>query len=540
MKLPQPPQTFKGHIWCLFAFMGFSVAVWMAPVLLAGFPYVLSGNVLEAKEFIATGKIDSLRPMAVLLMGWMGAFLDWENVVGWSALSAAVTALALLPLWVAVRKLFSERVAWLTVVTFVFMPIHWIQAVHAGGYAFAFLFLFTGLFLFIHFYQESKLKALLLGALFYGFALASHHAFITFLPWLCIAYVWHHKKQWKGAALHAVLFTAVAYVGLMLPMAPNALGDMTPEERVAVFLPHASEHSTGIGHLYPDYYAYEFLREDFEKIILERNANAHFLTRQQDKYVHWIFGVGDLSAGDGLQNGVWLFAHTLPELLVQEYLGGAFLWIFMLLGGYFLYKKNRKLLWYMIGLWLSMEFILRFVLHYGRTHLMDIGSCFALLTALGVAVVCDAVCAKHKKLPTTLCASVVAVLIAVQLTSANRKVFAHHYSRTTAPESYAAAGPLNALPEGSVVAHPRKGHLFYFTDVESVVIHTETVDFLEERRRLSQPFLHYDVTHIIGYNEKHTQDILRRLPHIEVVEPKEGGVQVPITPFTRYILHLIR
>lgn len=529
------------QIGVLIAFSAFMAFFWMLPVLLAGFPFLLSGNVLDAKEFAQTGLVGGLSPMVTVIMRMLSSVVGWQNAVGWSFVSAIALALSLIPLWWSVQKLFDTRVAWLTTTVFSFMPIQWIQAVRAGGYPFAFLFLFLGFAFFLHFYGRRRTLALFLSALFFGFALASHHAFITFLPWIVVVYIWHHRSQWKVAGVHAAMFCAVAYIGLMLPLLPNSLQQgMTLSERVAVFLPATGDHTTGVGHLYPDYYAYEFLREEFDRRILERTADAHFLTRQQDKYVHWIFGVGELTAADGIQNGLWLFMHTLPELLVQEYLGGAFLWIFILAGGLLLYKKNRYLLWYLISLWLSMECILRFVLHYGRTHLMDIGWGFALLIGIGVASLCDSFASSQKTTRATTCCTIVAIIIALQLTQANRKLFAHHYSRTTVPESYNALEVLRTLPEGAVVAHPRKAHLFYFSDVSHTVLHTETLDYLSEHGNIRDPFEHYGVTHIIGYDEKRAQMITQVLPSIQVLSVSEEGISVPITPFTRYILHLIR
>ena len=375
----------------LAGFSAFMVCIWMLPVLLAGFPFVLSGTVLDAKEFTQTGLVGGMMPMATLIMGALSPYVGWENAVGWSGLSAIAMALSLFPLWWSVRSLFDVRTAWFTVVIFSFMPITWIHAVRGGGYAFAFLFLFVAFALFIKLYSTRRMLAICLAGVFYGFTLASHHAFITFLPWLVVAYMWLNRADWKRAVLQAVLFTGISYAALMAPMFPNAMrSGMTLPERIGVFLPAPSEHTTGVGHLYPDYYAYEFLYDEFEEIISQRNAEAHFLTQQQDKYVHWIFNVGDLNIFDGLQNGVWLFANTIPELLVQEYLGGAFLWIFILIGIAYLYRTNRRILILFVGLWFSMEMILRFVLHYGRTHLMDIGWGFALLAAVGAVVLCDA------------------------------------------------------------------------------------------------------------------------------------------------------
>jgi hypothetical protein len=529
------------HFGFLVAFSTFMVGVWMLPMLLAGFPFVLSGTVLDAKEFAQTGLVGGLKPMVAVIIRILSSVVGWNNAVGWPLVTSITMALSLFPLWWSVQRLFDSRIAWLTVVIFSFMPIQWLQALYAGGYPFALLFLFLGFAFFLYFYQQSTVKAILLFAIFFGFTLASSHAFITFLPWICCAYILHNRFQWKSAIVQAGMFCVVAYVGLMLPLVPNALQqDMNTKERFAVFLPAVGEHTTGVGHLYPDYYAYEFLREEFDQRILERTADAHFLTRQQDKYVHWIFGVGDMNFFDGLLNGGWLFLHTFPELLLQEYLGGAFLWIFIILGMMYCFQAKRSFLFHFISLWICMELILRFVLHYGRTHLMDIGWGFALFAGVGIATFCDAIAPSFKRISSIGWSVIIVVIVSIQLTQANRTLFAHKYARSNVPAIFAATESLNALPEDAVVAHFDKGPLFYFSDRKHVRIHIDTIDYLIEQGELGDPFIHYGVTHILGYDADRTAQILKTVPDIKILTVPEEGEGVAVTPVIRYLLHLIR
>jgi hypothetical protein len=530
------------HAICLLSFASLVVSLWMLPVLLAGFLYTIPTLVvLHAQALASTGIIDGVAsPLAVVTFRLLAPFIEWENSMGWSLVTCIVMAASMIVFWWNVRKLFDARIAWMTIAIYSFMPITWLNAVSANGYAFAQLFLFLGFAFFLHFANTRRLLAIILLAICFGLTFASAHAFITFLPWMCLALLWHNRKAWKKSIIEITAFLIVAYIGTMLPMLPNALhSGSTIIERIQVFLPSASEHGMTPGHLYPDNYAYTFLREELDARFVESNASAHFLTQQQNKYVYLNFGVGDLHFIDGIQNGFWLFLHTFPELLVQEYLGGAFLWIFILVGMVHLYGTRRSILFHFVSLWFLMEFLLRFVLHFGRTHLMDIGWGFALFTAVGAVVLCDSFSKNQKRISTAVCCTAFTFLIVMQLTQSNRKLFARLYSKSTVPQSLALKEGLSIIPKESVVAHPRKEHLFYYSDRNHVSIHPDTIDILKEKGRVRDPFDYYGITHIFGYDEDYTNIITSADPSLQIVSPPEA-VPVSVTPVTKYILHLIR
>ncbi|MDD5623508.1 MAG: hypothetical protein PHI23_02235 [Candidatus Peribacteraceae bacterium] len=531
-----------GQAFLLAGFALLMVGVWMVPVLLAGFPYELPTTVLRAKAFAETGVVDEAFTPAVTLILWaLHPLVAWQNMMGWAAVSAAAMAAALLLLWWSVKRLFDRPVAWLTVVIFSFMPLYWTEAVLNGGYPYALFFLFLGFALFLKFFARHRLVAVLLSGICFGFVLACQHAFITFLPWFVVAFLWMHRCAWKRASLEAALFCAIAYSAFVFPLLPNALqSSLSPAERMEVFLPSVAKHATGMGHLYPDEYTYTFLRDTYDQRVRQRDAAEPFLVRQQERYIRVIFDVGDLNILDNIENGVWLFLQTLPQLVLQEYLGGAFLWLFIVPGVLVLWMQRRSLLLLMAGLWLSMEVILRFLLHYGRTHLMDIGWAPAIFAGVGVVFLCQKLQNERRHLSVPLLSTFVALVMVMQLTQANRKLFAQEYARSPVPAVYAATEALALLSSDAVVAHPRGANLFYFSDRRSVVLATETLDLLVEQGKVRDPFAYYGVTHILGYDEEYDALIKKAVPQIQVVTLSESKVQVPLTPFVRYLLHLIR
>lgn len=518
------------------------MAVWMTPVMLAGFPYILPATVLHAKQFAATGILPYEQSAFItLFLRLFHPLIAWENVVGWTVVSAGTLAAALLPFWWMVRRLFGTATAWIAVVIFSFMPLYWTEAVLNVAYPMALFFLFLGFALFLGLVERHRITAVAVFGLCMGAVLHSSHAFLTFLPWLVIVYFWFRRRQWVRGGAELGISGVFLCIALALPLLPNALvAGLAPAERIAAVIPSPAEHTTGIWHLYPDEFTYTFLRDEFEQIMFLRDAEAPLLTRLQDRYTLMIFGKGDTSVVGRAANGLWLFLNTLPHLFLQEYVGGIFLWLFIVPGLVVLWRRRRSLLVFVTGLWLSTEFLLRFVLHYGRTHLMDWGWALPVIAAVGVVTLADLLHERWKRVPAIVFAIVMALVIAGQMVQVNRQLFARNYARSSVPASYAAAEALAAIPSGAIVAHPRGDELFYFSDRSHVVIATQTVEYLAEHGRLREPFVYHNVTHILGYDAETAALITRAVPGIRVVAPAAVKMPVTVTPLIRYLLHLIR
>ncbi len=517
------------------------LCVWMTPALLAGYPYWVSALIPRARELAETGILaNDIMRLVTLLMSFAGRLVGWENIMGWASVSAGAFALALIAWWWAVKQLFDNRIAWLSMVVMGFMPMYWAESLRLEGYTFALIFLFLGFALFIKFQKKQRLLALILSGACFGAAIASRSTFVTFLPWLVLSYLYLNKKQWKKALIQSGIYLGLAYVFFVLPLYPNALRpEMSPVERVQVFLPSLSEKTPGEGHLYPDQYIFDNYREEFDEYTKERIASEKsFLVRQEDQHYRMIFGVGDVSEIDEILNGIWLFVNILPPLVLTETVGGIFLWLLIIPGIFVLYKKKRKLLWMMLGLWLSMELIIRFILHFGRDHLIDVGWMLALFSAIGIATVSDSVKGKFKKVSVTGISAVILIIVSLQLVQANRKLFTRLYERSLVPQMFAATEVLKSVPDDAVIAHPRKLEYFFFSPQTPVTIHNPTIEFLSERGELNAPFEHYGITHIMGYSEEETAKIRKQVYVQNIEVPESKGVEA--TPLVRMLLHVIR
>ncbi len=530
------------HVLLLVVFAAAMVGVWMLPSLFAGYPYVISGMIPRVRDYVTSGviTIDSMR-LETVILGFLYPLVGFKNILGWTAVSAAAFAAALIPWWFFVRRLFDVRIAWVSTVIMSFMPMYWVEAVRLEGYPFAFFFLFLSFATFLRCYPRHPFIACILSGLCFGAVIASRDAFLILLPWMVPAYIWHHRSRWMRSMVHAGMYCACAYLAFVLPLLPNALQDgMTPLQRVAVFLPSLEHRTPGEGHLYPDQYAYEFLREEFDQRIVDRVESSSFLVRQQDENYRYIFGVGDISLTRILISGAWLTVNALPEFFLLDTVGGIFLWLFIIPGMVYCFRNRRWVFVEWVGLWLSSEFLLRFILHFSRSHLTDIGWALPLFAALGIAVIAETAAKNSKALSAVAVMACMTVVVAAQMLEANRKQFAFFYSRSSVPEIYAAAQALEEIPETAVVANPRRSELFSLSDRMPVTLHPDTIDMLQSQGRVGEALKYYGVTHIIGYDDAHAKIIKRVDPRIEIVTIPDSAFKVTVTPLMQYILHQIR
>lgn len=540
---PLPMRHSLSLPWHLLLLLGFCVVaffLWMLPVLLAGFPYIFPDFADQVQVLAETGFVPAGSSRFGIVLVWaLHTFIPFENVTCWVAVGAAFLAASLVPLWWAVRRLFDTRTAWVTVILFALMPLYWTEALQLRGYTFAFPFLFLGFACFVEFFPHKRLLALGLFAVCFGLTLASRDAFIALLPWFAVSYVWLHRKHWKRAVLEVALVCGIAYAAFVSPLIINAVhteGALT--QKISVFLPSLNRTMPDLGHLYPDDYTYEYEREAFEQHLRDQLQDESFIERQQGSKTLHLFGIVQYSGLQTLWNSFWLFLNNIPTLFAQDTVGGPFLWLFILPGMAALWSTRRTFFLLITGLWVSMEVVLRFGLHFGRDHLMDIGFLVPLLAAIGLLSLLGMLHQHWKRVSLTTLTVLTLVLVAVQLVQTNRKQFARLYAHSEVPEAYEATAVLNSIPADAVVAHPRKFHLFRFAEHPNVNINKETVDWLSDEGRLRKPFTLNKVRYILGYDADRVRKIQAAVPGIQVLTLPQTGV--PLTSWTRFVLNLVR
>ncbi len=510
----------------LLGFLILAVCLWMLPVLTMGYPLQFP-ELSAAKDFIDSGVLPSGDGrLSIIIIAALHQFISWNSYLSWTLLSCILFAASLFPWWFAVRKLFDTEIAWISTAVLACVPLYFFEAMHLNFYSFAFVFLFCAFASFVCVPKRNILTRIILFGLFLGLAAGAKEAFLILLPWILFS----HCRALKLA----VVFCIAVAVGYCAPLAPQLLlQEESITQVVAQLSPIGRTELSPMEH-YPDPYTYEFDREWHDaKIIKEREESSKFLNlRNQHRLL--TFGVIEGDVWRYLVSSTWLLVHNLIAYIHQETFGGAFLWLFIIVGGVQLYQRDKKLLLWFIGLVVSMELIIRYGLQFQRGHSMNIAWGFTVLAALGVSNI--AALFSRKRLMITLG---ITLVICVQLLQVNRSLLAREYMRSTGPRVLMEAQKLQELPEDAVIAVPRPDISGILGGKELVMFHPETLQRIVDQKKVREAMQYYGITHISRYSQD-LSDAMQVQHRISVVTVVEDN---PPTPKTSdgmgYILNLL-
>jgi len=544
------------------------VGVWMLPVLVAGYPDDIPTLLLQARNFGEAGVFsvtdhlgryltpELLRTggsisadggrLSAIVFGWIGTFIPYTNLIGWSLVTSVLLAVSLFPWWIAVRQFFDARVAWIATVIFSLMPIYWYEAIYVSNYQLAFLFLFCG-FASFALLRKRPLLALAVAGIFFGLTVSAKDTFLVFVPWFVFCAFWLAWGDIRKQILTIFVFGICSLVPYMLPY----IGDIQTlgypvNQNIARVWPGGKEIENEIYlHLYPDPYTYFFDREHFEKELLARVETLSTLQRLQYQKILLNFDVGKPSMFTAFLNGTWLFVGSIPSYFQQDTMGGFVLWLFILPGILFLWKKDRRFAITLLGLLFFTELGIRYVLHFNREHLMDTGWALALFAGIGVAAVADSLAGSWKKYSAVFLSIAITVLVAGQLLQINRTRFARIYAKVIVQDIVAGAEALHKLTPNVIVATPlppsRSTQVALLSDRSVVLFSEATIRRLLEQGILPKVFKQYGVTHVFGYPETLARAMRRVMPTVQiVVEPASQSTSPRVTPGVRWLLHLFR
>lgn len=513
--------------------------IWMLPALFMGFPMYVP-NLDEAKLYLDTGAIAyGDGHYSTMVFAFMTKWIAWDNLMGWTLFSSLSVAAALVIFWWSLRMLFDVYVAWFAIVIFGLMPIYFQEALTLSNYTLSYLFLFlTGVSL-VSFFKRQQRWLLVLAGVFFGICLGLKEAFVLFIPWMVVSYVWIFRKQWKTSLIEICIFLAFAGIAVSLPVLPDALGpNKTLSQRLATIF--SLEETKPIGEFYPDQYTYDAEREWYEESVLEQRSKADlsFWERMaQDKRLI-LFHIGEQSVIFSFVNGVWLLLNRIPSLFFVSTIGGVVTWLFIVPGAHVFLRSNRKLFWFLVGLVLTSELIIRFVFHYQRIHIMEYGWIFAVFAALGVVQIGQYL---QRYLPSRISGSCfVMAILAVHLLQMNRMELARLYTKSTVPDRLVVAEALKVLPEGSRIVVPTNYKSVPAMSGRDMMIFREaTIERLLANGKLREAFDHYGVTHVLRYPDALMRRIVKADPSTQLLEVAEGKGP-SVTPMMKYLLHLVR
>ncbi|KKW44116.1 MAG: hypothetical protein UY90_C0019G0002 [Candidatus Peregrinibacteria bacterium GW2011_GWA2_54_9] len=541
--------------------------VWLLPALLAGQGFDVM-PLLPVRNFADTGLFSltddlgrylnaALLPslgvtstmdgrLSTVLLAQFARFIPWSDLVGWTAVASAILAVSLIPWWFSVLKLSSPATAWCSTVLLSFLPLFWRQAVWTDFYAFAFFFLFLSIALYLWIRGHSEKLALVLAGLSFGACVASRDAFLIFLPWISLGYVLFRLPNWKKALGGIFLFLFCTGVVYILPYTGDIRSQGYPtNHNLALLWPGEQNIQEGFYlHLYPDPYTYLFNRAAYDESLVAAYADMSFLEKLQQQKIFINFDVGSPSFGMKVLNGFWLFAGSIPPFFQLQTLGGLAFWLFVLPGTAVLWKRNRNMLLFLLGLIFFSEFLMRFVMHYARDHTMDYGWMFAFFAAVGVVAVAKSLHEQLRLSSRTVAIILMTVMLSVHLIQVNRVLFGQRYRRSTVPEVMAMAEGVNTLGENAVVALAMGGvrveQLAQLTDAVLVPFHPTTVARLVQQGSLRDVFTRYGITHVLGYEGAQVAQMRQQDPLLREVPVPPPLPRVSSSNLQVFLLHLIR
>ncbi|MFA6039765.1 MAG: glycosyltransferase family 39 protein [Candidatus Peribacteraceae bacterium] len=519
------------------------VLFWMLPAILAGYPPFLPG-IEMARDFSETGMFSAniARLMTLFLSAMHAAGIGWRDSMGWTWLNASLMSASVVAFWLLVRRLFGAGTAWVATLIYALMPMYWLEAVKMDGYALGLLLTFLSALVFLTLSKRHFWVAVILSGLLLGFAVSARDALVTFVPWVCLTFLWIYRRSWKKGVLAAFLFGSLSVAGYLSPLlVPVLNADGGLRERTSLFLSSIGTRDAGLNHLYPDDYTYEFNRADYDAMLRQKAASGSFLDRRNNESYRLLFGVEPATSLARLKAGLWVFLNQFPSLIFPQTVGGAFLWLFIIPGIVVLWRRHRPLMLFYLGMILWMELVVRFALLYTRSHLMDVGWGLAIFAGAGVMAVAPVLQREWKRWSTGALVALLTAIIALQLVQANRKEFATYYVKSPVLETYAATAALDVLPLGAVVAHPNRWTLFTFKGYKNAaMIHADTIARLAPQGKIAEPFEYYKVSHLIGYTDEDIALIKKALPNLQVVKYEVNSSAVKVTPLLQYLLHLFR
>lgn len=560
---------FPAHILFLLITVATAAFLYLFPTLLAGYPHDIS-PLLLARNFGVEGlfsltdafgrflSTEDIRTVGVpsaadgrlsaVMFAQFSRWISWGNLTGWAGVSAALTAFALIPWWFAVRRIADARTAWIATVLFALLPLTWKQGLFLENYHVAVFFLFLALAVFVHFAPRRPLVALLLSGALFGLAASAKDVFLIFVPWLVCGYLLEHRVRWRRALLRVLLFAAVAGGMYLLPYARDIRTFGYPvNQNFARVWPGAQEMGNEIYlHLYPDPYTYFSDRTAFERRLLNGLAGLTPLERLQKEKILLNFGIGRQSPLRSFGNGFWLFLGAIPSFFHQATVGGVVLWLFLIPGFLTVWRRERRLAIHAVGLVASSFFIISFVLHFSREHLMDVSWVLAFCAATGIVAVSDALARAWKKVSALQLSAAITVVVAVHLLQVNRIETGRLFRASTVPRTLAIVSALGTLPADAATAvpgHANPAQQYALLSNRTIALfQEETIERLLDGGKLREAFRSYGITHAALYPPALAKRMRAAVPELLFLpagDPLSPEDPTPST-FLRWLLHVLR
>lgn len=546
---------------------GAVLCIWIIPVLLMGsppeVPYLLRGASVAEGGFVIKDHQGAYLPphqlsergildagdgrLTTLLIHFFGQFISWDAWVSWTVLSTVCMALSITFLWIAVRKLFGTEIAWVSAVFMALTPLYVREALQLNYYTFGYVFFFASCAVAALLYKRSPHAAFLVSGVLLALAALCKDIFLLFLPPVLTWMLWHQRTQWKKGLLHCtalvVLIGSIYTIPYLTDIRDHGYPSSSYLSRIFPGGPEDLKEQYFYDHLYPDPYTYHYNRETFESDLLREIDTWPLLRRLRISKLLLNFSVGDPGFLDGIINGTWILLNSLFGFLMVETFGGVVFVGLFIAGCAALWKKHRSLIIASIGTLVFVHLFLAYVLHFNRSHLMDVGFLVVIPAAAGTLLLRDKLSTVFSKLGKQTLTWIIVAILSLQLLQADRYLLSRLYRSSVVDRVHAHADIISDISPDAVIASPIHSNeiqsLVVLARREMIVFAPQTITTLLEQHRLGEAFQQYRVTHITGYSTELSNKIVRALPQIETLESPQHGKK-SINLFTEYLIHLLR
>ncbi|MBU1289933.1 glycosyltransferase family 39 protein, partial [Patescibacteria group bacterium] len=535
-----------------------AVVVWRAPALFKGYTaYTVSPNALIARNLYLVDSFSIENDLNVLLSsnlveeeGHLSRFgnkltsFSYAEVFKFTGfpsesrfllLSVIIHALTLLIFTIVVLYLFNIKTALIFSLIYVFIPFNWQLPYYFGNYEFALFF--SSLFFLFYFLGTNENKNyfyLVISGVFLALAGLSKETFLLIVPFLFFYLLFYKKKL---ALTYILIPFVIIFAVFWLPSA-------TENTNIKLLFTETSEETkssdfASYGHLFPDPYTYHFKFDEFigniqnqiENNELDLSSEVYFKKNMSN------LAFGRINPFDRLMVGTMMLSKHISKFFSLEGIGGAFVFLLILIGGAAIRRKNKDL-YYFIFYWIiSSILIFSYAVLVSRSHLMDFGWALSLLITLGILSLSEAIAnyfgLKGKKLIVVY--AVIVMLVSYNFVLVGHVVWNNIYDHNTnlVIKSYAQEIEKMNISDEDIIAvnlNPSEiNNLNYMTDKSLISFQEKTVEDLLEENKLNEAFEKFGVKYILGYSDELNKKITNYSDVISIASNSIEPIEIEVS-----------
>ncbi len=387
-------------------------------------------------------------------------------------------------------KIFSVGVGFIGGVLGAFIPAMVVGAIIPGFYEWAMLFFIGALWLFLGSkngpFKAGLVRIFFASILFALSALARNAFAISFIPFFL--YDFYFSRSIKRGLLFLLPFLII-FGSTLTPYSwlgvPNGYGSTSPP-------------FSEVGHLFRDPYSYHFEKDAY---IASNFSQGKYLDRYETHFLGLYVDGYPVKTIDVLRayyDSARIYIKQFFQIIT---FGGPVMIFLMLIGGWYLWSKDRRFL----GLLIFWPIVLLACLIYEKSgnwdHFLEIMFAIITLSSLGVFYIYGLIKNNIKNISPHVIASIFAMLLIIQLSqSVKWRLFDDYRSSRDAPVINLVNSPDLKNIKGPVAVYVGGGVLNYYLDQDVVYFDSQTVKENLEAGKLKNVFSIYGVKSAFGFS----------------------------------------